>query len=145
MATDKPDKKEDKKQPPKQPRHRKAPETVRERAAKDSAKKSAPKKGSAVKTAIAKPVKKVHKFGQKEYHPLKAPDKKGVRHLNKRVRFIPKYFRESWAELKLVTWPTKKEAAQKTLAVLIFSIVFAMFVQFLDLVFGKVFKGVILG
>lgn len=145
MAKDKPDTKKDKKQSATKPRRRKAPETVRERAEKESAKKTTPKKSSAVKAAVVKPIKKAHTFGQKEYHPLKVPDKKGVRHLNKRVHFIPKYFRESWAELKLVTWPTKKEAAQKTLAVLIFAIVFALFVQFFDTIFSKLVKEVILG
>jgi preprotein translocase subunit SecE len=126
------------------PRRRKAPETVRERAQKDSAKKEAPKKSTAVKARIHRPLSKLRRLGAKEYHPIKVPEKRGVKHLNKRVNLVPKYVRESWAELKLVTWPTKKEAAQKTIAVIAFAIVIAILVQLLDLLFSKVVKEIIL-
>lgn len=132
-------KKEDKK-----PRRRKAPETVRGKAQKESIKKATPKKSSAVKATITRPIKKAASVGKKEYHPIKVPDKKGVRVLNKRVRFVPKWLRDSWAELRQVTWPTKKEAASKTLAVIMFALVFAGFIQLLDYIFSRVVKEIIL-
>ena len=128
----------------KKPRIRKEPETVREKAQKETAKKATPKKFHKVKTTIKKPFNKAAQIGAKEYHPIKVPDKKGLRHLNKRVRFVPKFVRESWAELKLVTWPSKSEALQKTLAVFMFAIFFTILVQILDLIFSKVIKEIIL-
>ena len=130
--------------PVKKIRRRKAPETVREKAEKESAKKLAPKKSSNIKKAIAKPINKVTKFGKKEYTPIKVPDKKGVRVLNKRVRFIPKWLSNSWAELMQVTWPGKREAFSKTVAVFVFAIAFALLVQFLDFIFSRVIKEIIL-
>lgn len=128
----------------KKPRRRKSPETVREKAQKESAKKAAPKKSSKIKATITRPVKKATAYGKKEYHPIKAPDKKGIRILNKRVRLIPRWLSSSWAELRQVSWPTKREAASKTMAVIVFALVFAGFVQLLDFIFSRVVKEIIL-
>ncbi len=57
---------------------------------------------------------------------------------------IPPYFRNSWKELKLVTWPNRKQTRQLTLAVIMFSVVLGTFVALLDLGFGKLFKQVII-
>lgn len=57
---------------------------------------------------------------------------------------IPPYFKNSWRELKMVTWPTRKQTRQLTLAVIMFSIVLGSFVALLDLGFGKLFKEVII-
>ena len=126
----------------KKPRIRKAPETVRERADKQTAKNNAPK--GKLKGKIHRPLSVLRQVGAKEYHPVKAPEKKGVRHLNKRVRFVPKFVREAWAELKLVTWPTKKEAARLTFAVIVFAVFFSLFIQLLDVVFNKIVKEIFL-
>ena len=127
----------------KAPRRRKAPETVRERAQKQSAKKDTPKKSTVVKAKIHKPLSRLRRVGAKEY-AIKTPDNKAGRVLNKRVRFVPKFVKESWAELKQVTWPTKSEAFHKTIAVIMFAIVIALLVQALDIVFSKVVKEIIL-
>lgn len=129
---------------PKQPRKRKMPETVRERAEKVSAKKAAPKKTAKVKAKIHRPLSKLRRIGAKEYHPIKTPDNKAGRILGKRVRFVPKFISASWVELRQVTWPTKREAASKTVAVLGFAVAFAIFVQVLDTVFSRVVKEIIL-
>lgn len=128
----------------KTPRIRKNPETVRERADKETAKREKPTKSSKLKGKIHRPLSTLRNVGAKEFHPVKAPEKKGVRHLNKRVHFVPKFVREAWAELKLVTWSTKKEAARLTAAVLIFALVFSVFVQILDLIFNRVVKEIFL-
>lgn len=122
----------------KKPRVRKAPETVRERADKQTAKKNTPP--SKLKGKIVRPLSAIRRVGAKEYHPIPVPDNKAGRVLKKRVRIVPKFIREAWAELKLVTWPTKKEATRLTLAVFIFAIFFAIFIQVLDLVFNKLVK-----
>jgi preprotein translocase SecE subunit len=56
----------------------------------------------------------------------------------------PSYFRNSWKELKLVTWPNRREAAQLTIAVIIFSIIFGAIIAAVDWGLDKVFKQVLL-
>ena len=135
MATNQSDKK---------PRRKKMPETVRERAQKESAKKQN-KKPSKVKAVVHKPLGSLRKLGAKEYHPVKVSDKtKAGKVMGKRMHFIPGFIKSSWAELKQVTWPTKKEAFHKTLAVLGFAAVIMIIVQILDFVFSKLVKEIIL-
>ena len=56
----------------------------------------------------------------------------------------PTYFRNSFKELKLVTWSGRKESWQLTLAVIIFAIIFGTLVAVVDFGLDKVFKQVIL-
>ncbi len=115
--------------------------TVRERA--NTAK--APKNNRIRKSTskVAKPLQKAHKFGQKEYHvPL--PDNKLGRLLSKRGRLVPKFLREAWAEIKLVTWPNRRETYRLTVAVFIFAVVFGVMVALLDMGMDKIFKEVII-
>jgi preprotein translocase SecE subunit len=67
----------------------------------------------------------------------------------KPVRFIGrilglKYLRDSFKELRTVTWPTFKESTRLTGAVLIFSIVFGLFVAVVDFGLDKLFKQILL-
>jgi preprotein translocase SecE subunit len=57
---------------------------------------------------------------------------------------IPPYFKNSWRELKLVTWPTGKQTRDLTFAVILFSIVFGAAVAIVDFGLDKLFKKVIL-
>lgn len=124
------------------PRKRKSPTTVREHAEKQAEKRvEKPKK---LRGKIHRPLSVLRKAGAKEFNPVKVPEKKGVKHLNKRVHFIPKFVRESWLELKQVTWPTKRVALKLTLAVFIFSAVFTIFIQIIDYIFSKILKEIIL-
>lgn len=94
-------------------------------------------------TTIASPLKKVGKTGKKEYNvPL--PKNKAGRILGKRVRIFPKFFRDAWRELRLVTWPTRKETIRLTIAVFVFAFVFAVFVGILDFGLDKLFRKLIL-
>lgn len=98
---------------------------------------------SSAKEVVKKPLKKVHQVGKKEvYLPL--PDNKAGKFLNKRRSFVPKYFRESWAELKLVTWPTRKETWKLTLAVFVFAISFGAVIALVDFGLDKIFKALLL-
>lgn len=126
------------KQEKKKPRVRKSPETVRQRAEKQTSKKQAPR--GKLKGKIHRPLSVLRRASAKEYHPITVPDNKVGRVLNKRVRLVPKFVREAWSELKMVTWPTKKEAARLTAAVIIFAFFFAVFIQLLDVVFNKIVK-----
>jgi preprotein translocase SecE subunit len=57
--------------------------------------------------------------------------------------FIPRYFRSAFHELRLTTWPTRKQSRQLTLAVVIFSVVFGIFVSLLDYGLDKLFKEIL--
>jgi preprotein translocase SecE subunit len=71
----------------------------------------------------------------------------------KPVRFIVKvlrkvlfidYFKGSWQELRLVTWPDSRTTWRLTFAVLGFAIIFGLVVAGVDYVFEKLFREVIL-
>ena len=130
--------------PKKTPRRRKEPETVRQKAEKEAVKRTKPTQMGRVKSKVHKPLSTLGRVAKKEYHPIKAPDNKVGRVLNKRVKYIPDFLVKAWRELRQVTWPTKKEAVKLTFAVIIFSIAFAILVQALDFVFSKVVKEIIL-
>ncbi len=108
-------------------RLRPGPETIRAKLEENAAKAQTPE---------AKPVKE-GKPPRKIWAPLRAifrPIKWLGRHL------IPRYFRNSFHELRLTTWPSRKQSRQLTLAVVIFAVVFGAFVYVLDLGLDKLFK-----
>ena len=57
---------------------------------------------------------------------------------------FPVYFRQSWRELRLVTWPNWKESRQLTYAVLVFAVVFGAAIAVVDYGLDKVFRGILL-
>lgn len=57
---------------------------------------------------------------------------------------VPPYFKNSWRELKMVTWPDRKQTRQLTFAVIVFSVIFGVLVALLDYGLDKLFKKVIL-
>lgn len=126
----------DKKELVKKPKVTKKTQTVRERAETTKV----PKKR--VRTTVKKagvPIKAMKKLNTKEYH-LPLPDTKAGRLLKKRVRFFPKFVSASFAEVKQVTWPNRKETVKLTLAVFIFAVVFASIVGLLDFGLSKAFE-----
>ncbi len=56
---------------------------------------------------------------------------------------ITSYFKESVAELKKVTWPTKKETYNYTLLVIAISLGVAIFLGVLDYIFAQGFQALI--
>ena len=61
------------------------------------------------------------------------------------LRFlVPSYFRNSFKELKQVTWPTRKETIKLTFAVFMFAIVFGIFITIVDYGLNAVFKRILL-
>lgn len=65
------------------------------------------------------------------------------------LRFIgrivwPTYFRNSWKELRQVTWPTRRETWSLTVAVIVFSIIFGVLIAITDFGLDKLFKQLIL-
>ncbi len=58
---------------------------------------------------------------------------------------ISRYFRETWAELKKVRWPTRQEARNLTLIVLGVTIGMAIVLGLLDFFFTWEFRGLVEG
>lgn len=56
----------------------------------------------------------------------------------------PRYFINAWHEVKLVTWPTRRETWRLTLAVFIFAAVFGGVVWTVDWALEALFKKVVL-
>jgi preprotein translocase SecE subunit len=94
--------------------------------------------------AKAQPGKKVRRVRKAEEKAQK-PAGKVRRTLRWIVRHtIPPYFRNSFAELRNVTWPDRKLTLRLTWAVVMFAVVFAVIVGFLDWGLNIAFKHIIL-
>lgn len=119
-------------------------ETVRERAEKTTKKASRQPRTRKIASSAVKPVQKVGKALNKEFHPIKQGDSGARKVLTKKAPLMPRYFVNSFRELKLVTWPSRKTAAKLTLAVILFSIFTAALVRAMDYGYDKLFKDVIL-
>ena len=57
---------------------------------------------------------------------------------------VPRYFINSWREVRQVTWPGRKETWRLTGAVFIFALIFGAAVYGVDRVLDEVFKKFIL-
>ena len=57
---------------------------------------------------------------------------------------VPSYIRNSWKELRQVSWPSLKQSRQLTFAVLLFAIVFGALIAIVDYGLDKLFKHVLL-
>jgi preprotein translocase SecE subunit len=121
----------------------KNPETFRERALKASEIGDQPTQASKVKRAGGQLVKPAavpfKKAGQ--FKPLR-PVGRAVRSISKII--FPAYFRNSWRELRRVTWPTWKQSRQLTVAVLIFALIFGALIAVVDYGLDKFFRNVLL-
>lgn len=65
------------------------------------------------------------------------------------VRFIGRvlgfsFVRNSWQELKMVTWPARREGVRLTSAVIVFSVAFALLLAGVDYGLDKLFKHLLL-
>lgn len=111
-------------------------ETVREKAEKAVESSKKPRRLQATK----------HQAGA----PLRATGR-GLGKLGKFKPFriiglilVPPYFRNSWKELRQVTWPKRRESFRLMFAVVAFAAVFGGLVAALDFGLDKVFKEVLL-
>jgi len=77
--------------------------------------------------------------------PIPTPKNKAGKFLGKKRRVrMPKYFRESWKEVKKVTWPTRKEALKLSFAVVVFTVIFATFTSLVDYGFNQLVERIFL-
>jgi len=63
----------------------------------------------------------------------------------KEEQAVVKYFKETRAELRKVTWPTQEEAKSLTLIITAVSVAMALFLGIFDYIFQMVVAGVISG
>ena len=57
---------------------------------------------------------------------------------------LPRYFRNSWRELRQVTWPSRRDSRRLTTAVVLFATIFGLLVAATDYGLDKIFKQVLL-
>lgn len=53
---------------------------------------------------------------------------------------VKKYFKETKAELKKVTWPTKEKLKQNTIVIIVFIIIVGIFLFAFDVLFSWLFS-----
>ncbi len=131
------------------PRVRKT-ETVRERNQKAMAKVEAKATKKQADGRIKRTLKRV---GAAIYRPLKKPlhflswpfRTRPVRAIGRVLGriFWPKYFRESYREIKLVTWPSRSATWKLTFAVLLFAVVFGLAAAGTDFVLDKIIRRIV--
>jgi preprotein translocase SecE subunit len=119
----------------------KNPETFRERALKTQEPKISNKtRANSLLSSALKPLRtSFNKIGKiKALKPI-------FKVLNKIGKVIfPSYFRNSFKELKQVTWPSVSNGIKLTWAVIVFAIVFGLSISALDWGLTKVFKNILL-
>jgi preprotein translocase SecE subunit len=121
----------------------KNPETFRERASKATTESDKRPKLSGTKQVLKTPFRGLRTAGRAVANfPLFKPFRKPLRILGLIV--FPVYFRNSWKELKLVTWPGFKESLRLTWAVLLFAIIFGVTIAFVDYGLNSIFKRILL-
>jgi preprotein translocase SecE subunit len=120
------------------PRVRKNAPTIRQKmeAAQAEADKPEPsrrpiKKATRPVRAVFSPI---FRFLGKILSPLKRPLK----------WLVPRYFINSWREVRQVTWPSRRETWRLTAAVFVFAIVFGALVAVVDKGLDEIFKKLIL-
>lgn len=117
-------------------------ESVRARSQKAESPKK-PRRIRQVTSTAGEGLKTASSAGRKEYHPIKMPDNRVGRFLGKSRKAIPRFFRESWAELKLVTWPNRSETFKLTSAVILFAITLGGLIAVTDYGLEKLFRSLL--
>jgi preprotein translocase SecE subunit len=111
-------------------------ETVREKAEKAVETSNQPRRLHATKRRASAPFRATGKVFAKlgKFKPFRIIG----------LILVPPYFRNSWRELRQVTWLKFKESYRLTYAVIAFAAIFGVLVALLDYGLDKVFKEVLL-
>lgn len=118
-------------------------QTVREKAERATNASPKPRRLHATARKATRPLRAARNIGRKEYY-LPLPQNRIGKFLNKRRSFTPKFFKEAWAEVRQVTWPSRKETWKLTLAVFIFAVTFGLVIAIVDYGLDKLFKSLLL-
>lgn len=115
-------------------------ESMRDKVAKSESKSDKPRRLNRTVSAVKKPVQAVSGAVKKEYHII-TPQESGFKgFLTKSRRITPRYFRDAYKELKLVTWPNRRETWRLMMAVFMFATVFGLLITVVDYGLDKLFK-----
>jgi preprotein translocase subunit SecE len=117
-------------------------QTVRQQAVKAQAEAGKPQKVRRLRRAAGAATKPFGRIAS-------ALDRQPFRAIGKVFSIIgrllaPKFIRNTFTELKFVTWPTRKQTRQLTFAVLMFAIVFGVVITVVDYGLDKLFRAIIL-
>jgi len=117
----------------------KAEETVRQKTVKTTAAAESAKKTDVLRLTlryIGMPFRPVGRLFKKmgKLKPFRI-----IGHI-----LLPSYFRNSWKELRQVTWPNRRESRQLTMAVIIFAALFGVMIAVVDYGLDKLFKQVLI-
>jgi preprotein translocase SecE subunit len=127
----------------KTPRVRKTAPTIRERAAEAQEKIDNPKVSRV--RAVLKPPVRLARSARIPSNPITRILGKIFKVLGKAISWlIPRYFINSWREMKQVTWPGRKETRRLTLAVFMFAVVFGAIAAIVDKGLDEIFKKTVL-
>jgi preprotein translocase SecE subunit len=116
--------------------------SLRERNIKAAEAKDKPKRIRKVASTAIKPVGKIGSALKTEFHII--PQKKNPGFFTKSRKITPKYFSDSFRELKNVTWPGRKETWKLVSAVFLFAVSIGIFIALLDYVLEIIFKKIVL-
>lgn len=111
-------------------------ETIREKAEKAAEQDSQPRRLHATKRRASAPFRLIGRIARRL-------GKIKVLHIISLI-LVPPYFRNSWRELRQVTWLKFKESVRLTYAVVAFAAIFGTLVALLDYGLDKIFKQVLL-
>jgi preprotein translocase SecE subunit len=128
------------------------PETFRERAIKAAEQEDKPKRFNRATGRIGRLLRAFFRpFGWLfkkigSFAPLKWLWRKVLRWPFKLLGriLLPKYVRNSWKELRLVTWPNWNQSRQLTFAVLIFAVIFGASIALVDYGLDKAFRHILI-
>lgn len=137
-----PDREETAKRSGRKPRVRKV-ETIRERNVKAVAKAEAKATKQPKRRRATGLLAKIFRPFKKPLYTLAWPFRlRPVRFIGRILGRIlwPKYFRNSWQEIRQVTWPSRSETWKLTIAVLIFALIFGLATAGTDWVLDKVIR-----
>lgn len=114
---------------------RKKVESVRERAERAISEAAKPAKAQNLTPAEETRRKQIKLLGRLKRNKTPNPDKKP-----RRFHFFPKFIRNAFNEIKLVTWPDRITTTKLSFAVIIFATIFSILVSLVDYGFGHLFK-----
>jgi preprotein translocase SecE subunit len=119
------------------------PETFRERAVKATAEQDKPTRRRPIRQALRVVFGPVGRALRRLFQIQPFKSVAWVARKIGKVLF-PSYFRNSFKELRLVSWPNWKQSRQLTFAVLAFAVVFGAAIASVDYGLDKLFKVILL-
>jgi preprotein translocase subunit SecE len=115
-------------------------ETMRDKSTKDTTKGSKTRRLKQTASVAARPFKAAKKVAKKEYFVVKPHETGYKAFFTKSRKWTPGYFRSAYKELRLVTWPSRKETWKLVTAVFVFSVAFGLVITIVDYGLEKLFR-----